>query len=72
MPTELRNVMADVNSLDSFLRVVNAVKLRAVIDELRIHSRGNKGARKLSRRFLGWFINIAGYHLNLLSYPYVR
>ncbi|XP_022781318.1 balbiani ring protein 3-like isoform X2 [Stylophora pistillata] len=42
MPTELRNVMADVNSLDSFLRVVNAVKLRAVIDELRIHSRGNK------------------------------
>lgn len=45
MPTELRNVMADVTSLDSFLRAMNAEKLRAVINAIGVPSGGTKGLR---------------------------
>ena len=45
MPTELRNVMADVTSLDSFLRAMNAEKLRAVINAIGVPSGGTKGVR---------------------------
>ena len=55
MPTELRKVMANVTSLDSFLRALKAERMTTLVEAVRIHNRGEKDRR---REGIGSFIII--------------